>query len=267
MFEDSLIESKKQAPVQGQAADPPDRAWTPRRRAPRRGGGTALGRRRASRADHPGELLRSPAATATTAAAAAAEGCTGTGTGRLPSTRLSSSPRRFLRRSPRDPRVGVASRVVSRVASRVVRWAVSLVASRVAYPASRPRSSSTKHRSVSVGRCPPPELIKRINPEYPEVARKARIQGVVILEAIIDKEGNVTNVRVLRGLPMGLSRRRRTRCMRWQVQAGFDERPPRERLLHPDRDLHPTVRSSRKAPSKGEIVMDFGPVGCGSRWA
>jgi protein TonB len=37
---------------------------------------------------------------------------------------------------------------------------------------------------------------------YPAVARQARVEGIVILEAIIDERGNVDRVRVLRSFPL-----------------------------------------------------------------
>jgi len=50
-----------------------------------------------------------------------------------------------------------------------------------------------------------PVRIHSPDPHYPEEARHARVQGVVILQTIIDKLGNVTDVRVLKGLPSGLT--------------------------------------------------------------
>ncbi len=49
-----------------------------------------------------------------------------------------------------------------------------------------------------------PVKVNAPNPQYTEIARKARIQGVVIVQAIINKQGRVENVKVLKGLPMGL---------------------------------------------------------------
>lgn len=42
-------------------------------------------------------------------------------------------------------------------------------------------------------------------PSYPERARRPRIQGTVIVQAIIDKNGDVTEIKLLKGLPMGLN--------------------------------------------------------------
>lgn len=55
-------------------------------------------------------------------------------------------------------------------------------------------------------------------PAYTEIARKARIQGVVIVQAIIDKQGNVTNVKVLKGLPMGLDQAAVESIKTWKFQ-------------------------------------------------
>lgn len=42
-------------------------------------------------------------------------------------------------------------------------------------------------------------------PRYTETARKVRLQGAVILEAIIDREGRVSDLRMIKGLGLGLT--------------------------------------------------------------
>jgi protein TonB len=43
-----------------------------------------------------------------------------------------------------------------------------------------------------------PVLLKKIQPDYPELARKAGIQAVVMLKAVLTEEGTVTDVCVAR---------------------------------------------------------------------
>lgn len=45
-------------------------------------------------------------------------------------------------------------------------------------------------------------VVYRIEPTYPPLARQARIQGVVVLTAMIDRDGNIQNLRLVSGHPM-----------------------------------------------------------------
>jgi protein TonB len=45
-------------------------------------------------------------------------------------------------------------------------------------------------------------LIHRVEPAYPPLAKAARIQGTVQLQAIISKNGAIQNLQVLSGHPM-----------------------------------------------------------------
>ena len=45
-------------------------------------------------------------------------------------------------------------------------------------------------------------LIHQVNPIYPPLARQARVQGVVVMEAVISKEGSIESLRVVTGHPL-----------------------------------------------------------------
>jgi len=49
-----------------------------------------------------------------------------------------------------------------------------------------------------------PEPVSTPPPVYTEVARRAGVEGTVLIEAIIDEHGDVTTSRVLKALPLGL---------------------------------------------------------------
>ena len=58
-------------------------------------------------------------------------------------------------------------------------------------------------------------LLKRVDPAYPDLARRAGIEGTVELEVSIDATGAVTDVEVVRGLPLGMSEAAADAVHRW----------------------------------------------------
>jgi len=47
-----------------------------------------------------------------------------------------------------------------------------------------------------------PRLIRKIQPQYPELAKETRTQGVVVLDCVIDQQGNVTQMKLVSGHPL-----------------------------------------------------------------
>jgi len=47
-----------------------------------------------------------------------------------------------------------------------------------------------------------PTKTKNVNPIYPKIAQSAKIQGLVIIEATISKEGDVKDAKIVRSQPM-----------------------------------------------------------------
>src|SRR5437016_11268136 len=45
-------------------------------------------------------------------------------------------------------------------------------------------------------------LVRKVQPNYPPLARQARIQGSVLLQAEISKDGSIQNLRLISGHPM-----------------------------------------------------------------
>ena len=47
----------------------------------------------------------------------------------------------------------------------------------------------------------PPIPLRQIRPEYPEIAKKAGIEGTVVLQVFVDKKGRVKHTKILKGIP------------------------------------------------------------------
>lgn len=72
----------------------------------------------------------------------------------------------------------------------------------------------------------PPERIKYVPPRYPEIARRAGIAGVVVLELFIDEKGDVTDVKVVNSLSHGITDEAIRAAKQWKFRpATRDGRP------------------------------------------
>ncbi len=72
----------------------------------------------------------------------------------------------------------------------------------------------------------PPRLVYKIEPEYPDEARKAKYQGVVVLRVDIDSHGAPTAVEIVRALGLGMDDRAAAAVSRWRFTPALENGKP-----------------------------------------
>ncbi len=72
----------------------------------------------------------------------------------------------------------------------------------------------------------PPVLKRRVEPQYPSVARKAGIGGVVVLQIVVERDGSIGSVFAVEEAPLGLTTAATDAVRRWvYTPARLDGRP------------------------------------------
>ena len=65
-----------------------------------------------------------------------------------------------------------------------------------------------------------PVLLTRVDPEYPEAARKDRIEGSVVVQSVVETDGTMTVTRILRGINPALDDSAVRAITQWRFEPG-----------------------------------------------
>jgi protein TonB len=91
---------------------------------------------------------------------------------------------------------------------------------------SRAGGTTPQPSPVKTKQTHPPVLIYKIEPEYSDEARKAKVQGVVVIAAEIDAGGRTRNIRVMRPLGLGLDERAIAAAALWRFRPATADGQP-----------------------------------------
>lgn len=113
------------------------------------------------------------------------------------------------------------------VAEAVTRIRVpSLASIRVTRPAVTVPFGAGVIDACAVGGLTSPRIVREVKPQYTSDAMRARVQGAVVMDAIVSAQGNVTNVRVTRSLDAQLDQQAVTALREWKFAPGtLDGKP------------------------------------------
>ena len=85
-------------------------------------------------------------------------------------------------------------------------------------------SNATAHVQLSPGSA---QVVSRVDPSYPLLAKQMKVQGAVILEALISKTGSIQDIQVLSG-PAILSEAAREAVKQWHFKPYYQSGRPVE---------------------------------------
>jgi protein TonB len=71
-----------------------------------------------------------------------------------------------------------------------------------------------------------PALIYKVEAEYSELASKAKFQGTVVLQIVIDANGNAVNPRVMKSLGLGLDEKAIEAVKQWKFKPVLKDGKP-----------------------------------------
>jgi TonB family protein len=69
-------------------------------------------------------------------------------------------------------------------------------------------------------------VLHKVEPEYSEEARKAKWQGTVVLELVVDANGHPRDLRVMRALGLGLDQKAIEAVEKWTFKPGMKDGKP-----------------------------------------
>ena len=71
-----------------------------------------------------------------------------------------------------------------------------------AVPPPPPKAAVSHGPYLVGGKVQPPRILREVQPIYPPLARDARIQGTVVMDSVIDANGNVIQLKLVSGHPL-----------------------------------------------------------------
>jgi TonB family protein len=84
-----------------------------------------------------------------------------------------------------------------------------------------------------------PTIVHRVDPQFSEKARKAKYQGICVLNIIVEPDGTPSNIRVSRKLGMGLDEKAIEAVKQWRFRPSMkDGHPVRYGPVEVDMDFH-----------------------------